>query len=150
MDQLSDLQVEQKANDCARGLVQGLHEINRHYPGPNPCRPPDELLPFFVATFAGLLADRYAIIPAVEVTAEPTVGRIYKGTVRRIVDFGAFVEILPGTDGLLHISQIGPGRVERIADVLHEGDEVTVKVLEIDSRGRARLSIREAQREFEK
>ena len=78
------------------------------------------------------------------ITAEPEVGRIYKGTVRRIVDFGAFVEILPGTDGLLHISQIGPGRVHRVSDVLKEGDEIQVKVLEIDRSGKIRLSRKEA------
>jgi polyribonucleotide nucleotidyltransferase len=78
------------------------------------------------------------------ITAEAEVGKIYKGTVRKIVDFGAFVEILPGTDGLLHISQIGPGRVQRVTDVLKEGDEVMVKVLEIDKQGKIRLSRREA------
>ena len=66
---------------------------------------------------------------------EAEVGKIYKGTVRKIVDFGAFVEILPGTDGLLHISQIGPGRVQRVSDVLKEGDEIQVKVLEVDKSG---------------
>jgi len=79
------------------------------------------------------------------ITAEAEVGKVYKGTVRKVVDFGAFVEILPGTDGLLHISQIGPGRVRRVADVLKEGDEVMVKVLEIDRQGKIRLSQREVQ-----
>ncbi len=83
------------------------------------------------------------------ITAEPEVGRIYKGTVRRIVDFGAFVEILPGVDGLLHISQIGPGRVAKVSDVLKEGDEVLVKVLEVDKSGKIRLSRREAMQETE-
>jgi polyribonucleotide nucleotidyltransferase len=78
------------------------------------------------------------------ITAEAEVGRIYKGTVRKIVDFGAFVEILPGTDGLLHISQIGPGRVNKVSDVLKEGDEVLVKVLEVDKSGKIRLSRKEA------
>jgi polyribonucleotide nucleotidyltransferase len=78
------------------------------------------------------------------ITAEAEVGRIYKGTVRKIVDFGAFVEILPGTDGLLHISQIGPGRVNKVSDVLKEGDEVMVKVLEVDKQGKIRLSRKEA------
>jgi polyribonucleotide nucleotidyltransferase len=78
------------------------------------------------------------------ITAEAEVGKIYKGTVRKIVDFGAFVEILPGTDGLLHISQIGPGRVNRVSDVLKEGDEVMVKVLEVDKQGKIRLSRKEA------
>jgi polyribonucleotide nucleotidyltransferase len=78
------------------------------------------------------------------IAMEAQVGKIYKGTVRRIVDFGAFVEILPGTDGLLHISQIGPGRVHRVSDVLKEGDEIMVKVLEIDKSGKIRLSRKEA------
>src|SRR5215470_15474655 len=78
------------------------------------------------------------------ITMEAQVGKIYKGIVRRIVDFGAFVEILPGTDGLLHISQIGPGRVHRVSDVLKEGDEIQVKVLEIDRSGKIRLSRKEA------
>jgi polyribonucleotide nucleotidyltransferase len=78
------------------------------------------------------------------ITVEAQVGKVYKGTVRRIVDFGAFVEILPGTDGLLHISQIGPGRVQRVSDVLKEGDQIPVKVLEIDRSGKIRLSRKEA------
>jgi len=78
------------------------------------------------------------------ITAEAEVGKIYKGTVRKIVDFGAFVEILPGTDGLLHISQIGPGRVNKVTDVLKEGDVVMVKVLEVDKQGKIRLSRKEA------
>jgi polyribonucleotide nucleotidyltransferase len=78
------------------------------------------------------------------ITVEAQVGKIYKGTVRRIVDFGAFVEIMPGTDGLLHISQIGPGRVQRVSDVLKEGDVIPVKVLEIDRSGKIRLSRKEA------
>jgi polyribonucleotide nucleotidyltransferase len=78
------------------------------------------------------------------ITAEAEVGKIYKGTVRKVVDFGAFVEILPGTDGLLHVSQMGPGRVRRVADVLREGDEIMVKVLEVDRQGKIRLSQREA------
>jgi polyribonucleotide nucleotidyltransferase len=78
------------------------------------------------------------------VTAEAEIGKIYKGIVRKIVDFGAFVEILPGTDGLVHISQLGPGRVRRVSDVLKEGDEILVKVLEIDRQGKIRLSQREA------
>ncbi|MGH7785650.1 MAG: polyribonucleotide nucleotidyltransferase [Candidatus Binatia bacterium] len=77
------------------------------------------------------------------ITMEAVVGKVYKGTVRRIVDFGAFVEIMPGTDGLLHISQIGPGRVQRVSDVLKEGEEIQVKVLEIDKSGKIRLSRKE-------
>ena len=78
------------------------------------------------------------------ITADAEVGKIYKGTVRKIVDFGAFVEILPGTDGLLHISQIGPGRVNKVSDVLKEGDVIMVKVLEVDKQGKIRLSRKEA------
>ena len=82
------------------------------------------------------------------ITAEAQVGKIYTGTVRRVVDFGAFVEILPGTDGLLHISQIGPGRVQKVSDELKEGDEVPVKVLEVDRSGKIRLSRKEALAEM--
>jgi polyribonucleotide nucleotidyltransferase len=82
------------------------------------------------------------------ITADAVVGKIYDGTVRKIVDFGAFVEILPGTDGLLHISQIGPGRVNKVSDVLKEGDHVKVKVLEVDKQGKIRLSRKEAMAEL--
>jgi polyribonucleotide nucleotidyltransferase len=75
-----------------------------------------------------------------ELTQEAQVGRIYSGVVKTIKDFGAFVEIMPGTDGLVHISELAPGRVAKVTDVLKEGDEVRVKVLEIDSRGKIRLS----------
>jgi polyribonucleotide nucleotidyltransferase len=96
-------------------------------------------------------SDQSAMDRAVEliesITVEAQVGRIYKGTVRKIVDFGAFVEILPGTDGLLHISQISPERVQRVTDVLREGEEVLVKVLEIDKSGKIRLSRKEAMTE---
>ncbi len=78
------------------------------------------------------------------ITMEAQVGKIYRGIVKRIVDFGAFVEILPGTDGLLHISQIGPGRVNKVTDVLSEGDQIEVMVLDIDKSGRIRLSRKEA------
>jgi polyribonucleotide nucleotidyltransferase len=77
-------------------------------------------------------------------TAEAQIGKVYKGKVRKIVDFGAFVEILPGTDGLVHISQLAPYRVQKVSDVLKEGDEVMVKVLEIDKQGKIRLSRKEA------
>lgn len=82
-------------------------------------------------------------------TAEAQIGKIYKGKVRKIVDFGAFVEIMPGTDGLVHISQLAPGRVQKVTDVLKEGDEVLVKVLEIDKQGKIRLSRKEAMAETE-
>src|SRR5699024_4707589 len=77
-----------------------------------------------------------------EITAEAEVGKIYTGKVSKIVDFGAFVTILPGKDGLVHISQISQERVENVSDYLSEGEEVKVKVLEVDKQGRIRLSIK--------
>jgi polyribonucleotide nucleotidyltransferase len=77
-------------------------------------------------------------------TTEPEVGQFYMGVVRRIVDFGAFVEILPGTDGLIHISELDAKRVAKVTDVLKEGDEVLVKVISIDRQGKIRLSRKEA------
>ncbi|WNC69982.1 polyribonucleotide nucleotidyltransferase [Thalassotalea nanhaiensis] len=77
-------------------------------------------------------------------TAEIEVGTIYTGKVVRIVDFGAFVNVLPGKDGLVHISQIAEERVNNVTDFLSEGQEVTVKVLEVDRQGRVRLSMKEA------
>lgn len=81
------------------------------------------------------------------ITAEAELGRIYPGKVKRVVDFGAFVEILPGTEGLLHISQISDKRIAKVTDEINEGDEVLVKVIEIDKLGRIRLSRKEATRE---
>jgi polyribonucleotide nucleotidyltransferase len=77
-----------------------------------------------------------------QITSEAEVGAIYDGTVKKIMDFGAFVEILPGKDGLVHISQICEERVENVSDKLSEGDVVKVKVLEIDRQGRIRLSMK--------
>jgi len=77
-------------------------------------------------------------------TQEAVVGKLYKGVVKRITDFGAFVEILPGTDGLIHISQLAEEKVRRVEDVLKEGDEVWVKILEVDRQGKIRLSRKEA------
>jgi len=77
------------------------------------------------------------------ITADVEVGRIYEGRVARLMDFGAFVTILPGKDGLVHISQISDERVERVSDKLKEGDVVRVKVLEVDRQGRVRLSMRD-------
>jgi len=74
------------------------------------------------------------------ITAEAEVGATYKGTVKTIKDFGAFVEILPGTDGLVHISELDHQRVAKVTDVVNEGDEIEVKVLDVDNRGRIRLS----------
>jgi polyribonucleotide nucleotidyltransferase len=76
------------------------------------------------------------------ITADVEVGRVYEGKVARLMDFGAFVTILPGRDGLVHISQISEERVERVSDKLREGDVVRVKVLEVDRQGRVRLSMR--------
>ena len=77
------------------------------------------------------------------ITAEAEVGAIYEGTVARIVDFGAFINILPGKDGLVHISQIAEERVENVSDYLSEGQTVKVKVLDVDQRGRIKLSMKE-------
>ncbi len=89
-------------------------------------------------------AAKEAIRRIEEITAEVEVGRIYQGKVARLADFGAFVTILPGKDGLVHISQIADKRVEKVSDYLTEGQEVPVKVLEIDRQGRVRLSMKEA------
>ncbi|WP_145012181.1 polyribonucleotide nucleotidyltransferase [Pseudomonas oryzihabitans] len=77
------------------------------------------------------------------ITAEAEIGKIYVGKVERIVDFGAFVNILPGKDGLVHISQISDQRIEKVTDVLKEGQEVKVLVLDVDNRGRIKLSIKD-------
>ena len=83
-----------------------------------------------------------------DLTKEAEVGRIYRGKVKKVVDFGAFVEILPGVEGLLHISQLIDGRVRKVSDIIREGEEVPVKVLEVDPQGRIRLSRKEALREM--
>ena len=74
------------------------------------------------------------------IVAEAEVGKVYKGIVKRIADFGAFVEILPGTDGLLHISEIANRKIRRVEDELQVGDEIEVKVLEVDRFGKIKLS----------
>ena len=102
-----------------------------------------------IASADGLAIDK-AIASIQAITAEPEVGRIYKGRVRKVVEFGAFVEIMPGTDGLLHISQLSNERVRAVEDVVHEGDEINVKVLEVGRDGKIRLSLREAQEEMAK
>ncbi|MBI3399436.1 MAG: polyribonucleotide nucleotidyltransferase [Deltaproteobacteria bacterium] len=89
-------------------------------------------------------AARKAVAMVKELTQEVEVGKIYLGRVRKIMDFGAFVEIFPGTDGLIHISQLAEERVKDVRDVLKEGDEVLVKVLEVDKQGKIRLSRKEA------
>jgi polyribonucleotide nucleotidyltransferase len=92
-------------------------------------------------------ADPEAVKKALDIirglTAEAEVGATYTGTVKRITDFGAFVEVLPNTDGLLHISEMAHTRVERVEDVLKEGDTIDVKVLSVDREGKIRLSRRE-------
>ncbi len=88
-----------------------------------------------------------AVNRVLEITAEIEVGRVYNGKVERIVDFGAFVNLLPGKDGLVHISQIADRRIENVTDVLKEGDYVHVKVLDVDARGRVKLSIKEVTQE---
>jgi polyribonucleotide nucleotidyltransferase len=85
----------------------------------------------------------HAVNAIMAITAEAEVGAIYEGTIARIVDFGAFVTILPGKDGLVHISQIAEERVENVTDYLKEGETVRVKVLDVDQRGRIKLSIKE-------
>ncbi len=83
-----------------------------------------------------------------QITADVEVGTIYDGRVAKLMDFGAFVNILPGRDGLVHISQISEERVERVSDKLREGDRVKVKVLEVDKQGRIRLSMKAVPREL--
>ena len=97
-----------------------------------------------VKVFGQNAAARDAAIEMIQaITAEAEIGEIYAGTVARIVDFGAFVTILPGKDGLVHISQIADERVENVTDYLSEGQEVQVKVLDVDQRGRIKLSMRD-------
>ena len=84
-----------------------------------------------------------------ELTADVEVGRVYRGRVERIVDFGAFVNLLPGKDGLVHISQIADRRIESVREELGEGQEVLVKVLDVDQRGRVKLSMKEVQSDDE-
>ncbi|MEL7370110.1 MAG: polyribonucleotide nucleotidyltransferase [Myxococcota bacterium] len=79
-----------------------------------------------------------------DITREPEVGKIYLGNVRKVVEFGAFVEIFPGTDGLVHISDLAEKRVNKVEDIIREGDEVLVKVTSIDRQGKIRLSRKEA------
>ncbi|HEY1695914.1 MAG TPA: polyribonucleotide nucleotidyltransferase [Polyangiaceae bacterium] len=92
-------------------------------------------------------ADSDAVKKALDIikglTTEPEVGTVYKGTVTRIADFGAFIEILPGTDGLLHVSEMAHHRVDKVTDVMKEGDTVEVKVLSVDRDGKIRLTRRE-------
>ena len=85
------------------------------------------------------------------ITEDPEVGAIYKDRpVVSVLDFGAFVQIMPGKDGLVHVSEISEERVEKTSDVLKEGDKVTVKLIAIDERGRLQLSMKAAARELNK
>ena len=77
-----------------------------------------------------------------EITAEVEVGQIYEGAVQRLLDFGAIVSLLPGKDGLVHISQIAHQRVNAVSDFLKEGQVVRVKVIEVDDKGKVRLSMK--------
>jgi polyribonucleotide nucleotidyltransferase len=98
-------------------------------------------------TVAVASADSEAVKRAIQIieglTAEPEVGRIYKGQIKRLVDFGAFVEILPNNEALLHVSEIAHERIENPADVLKEGDEIEVKVISVERDGKVRLTRRE-------
>ncbi len=94
-----------------------------------------------IASVDGLAA-KEAVKRIEQITADVEVGSIYEGTVSKLMDFGAFVNILPGKDGLVHISQISVERVEKVSDKLSEGDVIKVKVLEIDKQGRIRLSMK--------
>lgn len=96
---------------------------------------------------ANLVAAEEAKRAIEEITAVPEVGKTYLGTVQRIADFGAFVEILPGTDGLLHVSEIADYRVRDVRDELHEGQQLVVKVISVDPAGKIRLSRRAVLRE---
>ena len=82
-----------------------------------------------------------------EIIVEPEVGKIYEGTVVKIMDFGAFVQILPNVDGLVHISQLAAHRVNKVTDIVKEGDQIKVKVLEISRDGKIRLSYKDALEE---
>ena len=106
-------------------------------------------------TIASADADKaaYAKKRIEEITAEVEVGKVYEGAITKILDFGALVNLMPGKDGLLHISQIAHQRVERVTDFLKEGQIVKVKVLETDEKGRVKLSMkalidRDAQPQF--
>lgn len=96
-----------------------------------------------IASSDSVMVDK-AIRLIKDITREPEVGKIYLGNVRKVMDFGAFVEIFPGTDGLVHISDLAEKRVNRVEDIVREGDEVLVKVTSIDRQGKIRLSRKEA------
>jgi polyribonucleotide nucleotidyltransferase len=102
-----------------------------------------------VKVFAFSLKDGEEALKRIkDIAAEPEVGTIYEGTVVKVTDFGAFVEILPGTDGLVHISQLADHRVKKVTDVVKEGDKIQVKVLDVSPEGKIRLSLKEALAEL--
>jgi polyribonucleotide nucleotidyltransferase len=88
-----------------------------------------------------------ALLKIHEITAEAEVDKLYKGKVVRLAEFGAFVNILPGKDGLVHISQIAEERIRAVTDFLSEGQDVIVKVLDVDARGRIKLSMKDVTEE---
>jgi polyribonucleotide nucleotidyltransferase len=100
-----------------------------------------------IAAFSGADGDRAREIIR-SITEDPEIGRVYQGIVRRVVPFGAFVEISPGKDGLCHISELEMKRVEKVEDVINEGDTVLVKVIAIDSEGKVKLSRKQALPEY--
>ncbi|MDX9835486.1 MAG: polyribonucleotide nucleotidyltransferase [Desulfobulbus sp.] len=103
-----------------------------------------------VKIFSGSSESAKALINRIqEITAVPEIGRIYEGEVRTIKEFGAFVQILPGTDGMVHISELTNERVKNVTDVVKEGDIIKVKVIDVDNRGRIRLSRKAALAEGE-
>jgi polyribonucleotide nucleotidyltransferase len=95
------------------------------------------------------LSGQQAVKVIQDITRDLQVGEVYLGRVARIVPFGAFIELVPGRDGLLHISQVSRERIERVEDVLKLGDEIEVRIIEIDPQGKVRLSRKEAVRPIE-
>ena len=96
-----------------------------------------------VSIYGDTIEGREAALARIQlITAEPEVGKIYTGTIANIMDFGAFVTIMPGKDGLVHISEISEERVEDISSFFVEGEEVKVKVLEVDKQGKIRLTMK--------
>ena len=104
--------------------------------------PPPAHEPFALPWEKGRAAIDEAKRRIAEITAEVEVGKVYEGPITKILDFGALVNLLPGKDGLLHISQIAHERVEKVSDYLSEGQIVKVKVLETDEKGRVKLSMK--------
>ena len=93
-------------------------------------------------------AAKKAIAWIEDITREVKVGEIFQGKVKKILDFGAFVEILPGQEGLIHISELAPWRVEKVEDIVKVGDTVPVKVISIDEQGRINLSLKKAKKGY--